>query len=322
MSVGILELITVVAVLVAMIVAAVVVGRRLPKKPPPSAPTLRREGLGARVRSLLGRPEVTEDDWRALEEALIRADAGTRAAGEVVTRVREAWEPGADPEEALAREISGMFEGDPPLDLPKGLAIVMVVGVNGTGKTTTIGKLAHHLKGRRSVAVAASDTFRAAAVEQLEAWAGRAGVEIVAQTRGADPGAVAFDAVEAAKARGHDALIVDTAGRIHTKKPLMEELRKVRRTIEKAAGKPPDEVLLVVDATTGQNGIAQAKTFLEAVEVTGIVLTKLDGAAKGGVVLAIREELGVPVKLVGKGEEIDDLEPFVPLAFAEELVRG
>ena len=323
MSSGVLTIIVLVLALLALVAIAFVAGRRLQSRPVPEGPAvLRRDGLGPRVRALLGRGDVTEDDWRQLEEALIRADTGTRAARELVTRVREAWEPGSDPEAALIQEVAGMFAGDPPLDLPKGLAIVMVVGVNGTGKTTTIGKLAHHLKGRHSVAVAASDTFRAAAVEQLQEWAERAGVAALAQGRGADPGAVAFDAVEAAKARGHDALIVDTAGRIHTKQPLMEELRKVRRTIEKAAAKPPDEVLLVVDATTGQNGISQAKSFLEAVEVTGIVLTKLDGAAKGGVVLAIREELGVPVKLVGTGEGIDDLEPFVPLTFAEELVRG
>jgi fused signal recognition particle receptor len=193
--------------------------------------------------------------------------------------------------------------------------------VNGTGKTTTIGKLAHHLRERgRKVGVANSDTFRAAAGEQLGAWAERAGADLVSQKRGSDPGAVAFDAVEAARARDHDVLIVDTAGRLHSRRPLMDELQKVGRVLEKVLGKPPDEVLLVMDATTGQNGIAQARTFTEAVGVTGIALTKMDGTAKGGVVLAIRQELGLPVKLVGTGEKIEDLEAFDPQRYAASLV--
>jgi fused signal recognition particle receptor len=196
----------------------------------------------------------------------------------------------------------------------------MVVGVNGTGKTTTIGKLAHVLTSEgRKVSLAASDTFRAAAGEQLEVWAGRAGAHLVAQTRGADPGAVAFDAVQAARARGSDVLIVDTAGRLHTRQPLMDELRKVKRVLEKAAGRV-EEVLLVLDATTGQNGISQARAFTEAVDVTGVVLTKMDGTARGGIVLAVREELGIPVKLVGTGEGISDLAPFDPASFARQLV--
>jgi fused signal recognition particle receptor len=196
----------------------------------------------------------------------------------------------------------------------------MVVGVNGTGKTTTIGKLAALLKKEgRSVSLAASDTFRAAAGEQLETWAERAGAHLVGQERGADPGAVAFDAYQAAKARGSDVLIVDTAGRLHTRQPLMEELKKVKRVLEKAAGKV-DEVLLVLDATTGQNGIAQARVFTDAVSVTGVVLAKMDGTARGGIVLAVREELGIPVKLVGTGEKLGDLAPFDPKAFARGLV--
>lgn len=214
-----------------------------------------------------------------------------------------------------------MFESDPPWAMPAGSpGIVMVVGVNGTGKTTTIGKLAHLLKqDGLSVSLAASDTFRAAAGEQLETWASRAGAHLVAQARGADPGAVAFDAFQAARARGSDVLIVDTAGRLHTRQPLMEELKKVKRVLEKAAGHV-DEVLLVLDATTGQNGIAQARAFTEAVEVTGVVLAKMDGTAKGGIVLAVREELGVPVKLVGTGEALGDLAPFDPREFARRLV--
>jgi fused signal recognition particle receptor len=200
----------------------------------------------------------------------------------------------------------------------------LVVGVNGTGKTTTIGKLAHRLKTEgRSVAVANSDTFRAAAGEQAEAWVQRAGADLVAaQQRGADPGAVVFDSVESARARGHDVLIVDTAGRLHSRQPLMDELAKVRRVLEKAAGRAPNEVLLVLDATTGQNGIAQAKGFTEAAGVTGIVLTKMDGTARGGIVLAVRGELGTPVMFVGTGEKLEDLQPFDPKSYAESLVRG
>ena len=304
--------------LVALIVAGFVVGRLMRDRPVPVPAHVER--LGGRVRSIL-RGKPSEEDWRALEQTLIEADTGTGAARELVTRVKEAWEPGADPVRLLRREVAAMFEGDPVLELPRDLAVVMVVGVNGTGKTTTIGKLAKWLADQdRRVAVAASDTFRAGAVEQLGTWAERAGADLVAQERGADPGAVAHDAVEAARARDRDVLIVDTAGRIHTRRPLMDELAKVRRVLERAAGRPPDEVLLVLDATTGQNGIAQARVFLEAVDVTGIVLTKMDGTAGGGMVLAIREELGLPVKLVGTGEKITDLERFQPRAFAASLV--
>jgi fused signal recognition particle receptor len=244
----------------------------------------------------------------------------------VVQRVRSAYQPPADPAEVLTTQIARTFDGDLAWSAdgssgaPEGPRIVIVVGVNGTGKTTTIGKLADLLRREgKSVTVANSDTFRAAAGEQLETWAKRAGAHLVAQGRGADPGAVAFDAVKAATARGSDVLIVDTAGRLHTRQPLMEELRKVKRVVEKAAGRV-DEVLLVLDATTGQNGIAQARAFTEAVEVTGVVLTKMDGTARGGIVLAVREELGVPVKLVGTGEGIGDLAPFDPVRFARGLV--
>ena len=217
-----------------------------------------------------------------------------------------------------------MFADDPVWRLPtRRLAIVLVVGINGTGKTTSIGKLARLLKEQgSSVAVANSDTFRAAAGEQLGVWAERAGADYVTQDRGADPGSVAFDAVKAATARGRDVLIVDTAGRLHSKQPLMDELAKVRRVIEKAAERPPDEVLLVLDASTGQNGIAQARAFTEAVGVTGAILTKMDGSAKGGIILAVREELGTPIRFVGTGEKLEDLEAFDPKAYAESLVRG
>ncbi|HEX9891201.1 MAG TPA: signal recognition particle-docking protein FtsY, partial [Actinomycetota bacterium] len=211
---------------------------------------------------------------------------------------------------------------DPELRLEGTPSVILVVGVNGTGKTTTIGKLAHRLVGQgRLVALAASDTFRAAAVPQLAEWAARAGADLVAQERGADPGAVAFDAYEAAKARGHDVLIVDTAGRLHSRKPLMDELVKVKRVLDKAAGHV-DEVLLVVDATTGQNGRAQAKAFAEAVSVTGLALVKMDGSARGGVALAIREELGLPVKLIGTGEGLADLQGFDPQGYARSLVQA
>jgi len=201
--------------------------------------------------------------------------------------------------------------------------VVLVVGVNGTGKTTTIGKLAAKLRASgRTVTLGAADTFRAAAEEQLEIWAGRAGADFVGSSRGADPAAVAFDAVAAAEARGRDVVIVDTAGRLHTQQNLMEELAKVRRVIARKLEGAPHEVLLVVDATTGQNGLQQARLFGSAVDVTGVVLTKLDGSAKGGVVLAIAHELGLPVKLVGVGESLDDLQPFDARDFARALVSG
>lgn len=281
-------------------------------------------GRGGRLRSLFrGRAVPTGEDWGRLEEALIQADVGPGAAAAIVRRVRERAQKGVDAEDLLVEEIAALFGEDRPLDLPEGeLSVVMVVGVNGSGKTTTIGKLAHLLASSgRTVSVAGSDTYRAAATEQLAVWAGRAGAHLVTQARGADPGAVAFDAVQAARARGADVLIVDTAGRLHTRKPLMDELRKVRRVLEKAAGSVR-EVLLTIDATTGQNGLNQARTFLEALDVTGVALTKMDGTARGGVMLSVREQLGVPVKLVGTGEGIEDLEPFRARAFAERLVRG
>ena len=318
-----LELVLIVA-LVALLVLAFLVGRRLRTAPIPE-PRRRRpgEGLGARFRSLVGRAP-SDEDWLALEEALVRSDAGRAASREIVTRVRERYDTGADPEALLVEEVVAMFAEDGAWEVPDGKpSILMVVGVNGTGKTTSIGKLANHLKKRgRSVAVANSDTFRAAAGEQLGVWAERAGADYVTQERGADPGAVAFDAVKAATARGKDVLIVDTAGRLHSKQPLMDELSKVRRVMEKAAERPPDEVFLVLDATTGQNGIAQAKAFTQAAGVTGVILTKMDGSARGGIVLAVREELGTPVRFVGTGEKLEDLEPFDPKTYADSLVRG
>ena len=212
--------------------------------------------------------------------------------------------------------------GDDRIDLRPDPTVILCVGVNGTGKTTTIGKLAWHLSQElgRSVVLAAGDTFRAAAVEQLGTWAERAGADFVRAAQGSDPGAVAYDAVDAARARGHDVVIIDTAGRLHTQSHLMEELSKVRRVIEKQLPGAPHETLLTIDATTGQNGLRQAMLFREAVEVSGIVLTKLDGTAKGGIALAIAQELGVPVKLIGIGEAIEDLRPFDPDDFAHALL--
>jgi fused signal recognition particle receptor len=295
--------------------------------PAPSAkPTSpgRADGLGARVRSIFAGAAPRDDDWHRLEEVLLRADVGPETTRRIVADVRERYEAGGDAVALLRDELVTLLEGDASLNLRDGdLAVVMVVGVNGSGKTTTIGKLAAWLSrdGHR-VGLANSDTYRAAAAEQLDVWAKRAGVPLVSQERGADPGAVAFDAVQAARARGSDVLIVDTAGRLHTATPLMDELRKVRRVLEKANGRAPDEVLLVLDATTGQNGIAQATAFTEAVDVTGVALTKFDGTAKGGVLLAVRERLGVPVKLVGVGERLDDLEAFDPRAFADRILEG
>jgi fused signal recognition particle receptor len=257
-------------------------------------------------------------DWERLEEALIAGDVGVRATAELVQRL-EARGGIAD----LPDEVAALFGEPPMLDLAHTPAVILVVGVNGTGKTTTIGKLAAKLSEHgRSVLVAAADTYRAAAEEQLEIWAERAGADFVGSERGGDPAAVAYDALEAATARGRDVVIVDTAGRLHTQTNLMEELAKVRRVIAGRLDGAPHETLLVVDATTGQNGLQQARLFGEAVGVTGVVLTKLDGSAKGGVAIPIVYELGLPVKLVGVGEGIDDLRPFDPADYARALVSG
>lgn len=263
-----------------------------------------------------------EESWERLEEALIAADVGVPATAEIVRRL-EARGGLTALEEPLAEEIAALLGEPGTLDLSARPSVVLVVGVNGTGKTTTIGKLAATLAAHgRSVLLAAADTFRAAAEEQLEIWAERAGADFVGSPRGGDPAAVAFDAIEAASSRGRDVVIVDTAGRLHTQANLMEELAKVRRVIAGRLEGAPHETLLVVDATTGQNGLQQARRFGEAVEVSGVVLTKLDGSAKGGVAVAIAHELGLPVTLVGVGEGLDDLRPFDPDDFAGALVSG
>ena len=260
-----------------------------------------------------------DEAWERLEEALIAADVGVPTTAELVQRLeaREVGELGA----ALSEEAANLLGGPPRLDLSARPTVILVVGVNGTGKTTTIGKLAQKLREHdHSVLLAAADTFRAAAEEQLEIWAGRAGADFVGSERGGDPAAVAFDAIEAATARGRDVVIVDTAGRLHTQTNLMEELAKVRRVIERRLPGAPHETLLVVDATTGQNGLQQARLFGESVDVSGVALTKLDGSAKGGVALAIAHELGLPVKLVGVGEGLDDLRPFDARDYATALL--
>jgi fused signal recognition particle receptor len=287
-----------------------------------SGGVFRKEGLGAKLKELFHRG-AGEDTWTEMENLLLRADLGPRASADLVARVRQAYTHGDDPARLVRAEVLEVLGPDEPLHLDgHGLSVVLVVGVNGSGKTTTIGKLAKRLTHEgKQVSMAASDTFRAAAGEQLDVWAKRSGAHIVAQERGADPGAVAFDAVKAAAARHADVLLVDTAGRLHTKAPLMDELAKVKRVIEKA-GSEVEETLLVLDAQTGQNGIAQARAFTDAVGVTGVVLTKTDGSAKGGVVLAVREELGVPLRFVGVGEGADDLRPFDAGAFADRLLSS
>jgi fused signal recognition particle receptor len=261
-----------------------------------------------------------DEAWERLEEALIAADVGVPTTAELVSRL-EARPDLGELGEALAQEAAELLGEPGRLELDGPPSVILVVGVNGTGKTTTIGKLASRLSEHgHSVLLAAADTFRAAAEEQLEIWADRAGADFVGSERGGDPAAVAYDAIEAATARGRDVVIVDTAGRLHTQTNLMEELAKVRRVIERRLEGAPHETLLVIDATTGQNGLQQARLFREAVDVSGVALTKLDGSAKGGVALAIAHELGLPVKLVGVGERIEDLRPFDPQDFARALL--
>jgi fused signal recognition particle receptor len=272
---------------------------------------------------------IDEETWERLEEALILADAGAPTTAAVVERLEHEVEAGTVPADGVAvrdRLIEILAEvaagGRAPIDLSADPAVLMMVGVNGTGKTTTIGKIAWHLSKEMglSVVLAAGDTYRAAASEQLAEWARRAGADLVRGEEGADPGAVAFDAISAAQARGADVVIVDTAGRLHTQDNLMEELAKVRRVIAKQIPDAPHETLISIDATTGQNGLRQAKVFSEAVDVDGVVLTKLDGTAKGGIALAIAADLGIPVKLIGVGETLEDLRPFDPREFARALL--
>ncbi len=287
-----------------------------------------REALGAEIQATLLEGDVDEETWERLEEALIMADVGASTTARVVGEL-EQEAAGGDlvGGEALSRRLEEMLAaiartGDDRIDLRATPTVIMAVGVNGTGKTTTIGKLAWHLQRELGlkVVLGAADTFRAAAVEQLKGWADRAGCEIVTGREGSDPGAVAFEAIKQGRERGADVVIIDTAGRLHTQDDLMAELSKVRRVIAKQIEDAPHETLLTVDATTGQNGLRQAKLFSEAVPVDGIVLTKLDGTAKGGIALAIAGELGIPVKLIGIGEALEDLRPFDADDYARALL--
>ncbi len=285
-----------------------------------------RDSLMQSVNSVLhGFTRIDDELFEELEEILVMGDVGTATASHICERLRqEVKEQGiTDPmqvRELMRQIVAEMLDGGQELHIGTRPSVVLVIGVNGVGKTTTIGKLAARLKadGKR-VILGAADTFRAAAIEQLEIWADRAGVDIVKHAQGADPAAVVFDTVAAAKARGADVVICDTAGRLHNKKNLMDELAKITRVIDRELPDADKEILLVVDATTGQNAVNQARQFKEAAGITGIVLTKLDGTARGGVVLAIREDLQVPVKFVGVGEGVDDLQPFDPAAFAAGL---
>ena len=287
-----------------------------------------REGFVSSVQTLFRlHKRIDEKFWEELEEILITADVGVQTSLKIIDAMRAVVKERGltEPEqltEVLKAELASMLasSGGGLLAAPSGPTVVMVVGVNGAGKTTTIGKLSWQLKNAgQKVVLGAADTFRAAAIDQLAVWAERTGVELVRHAEGSDPAAVAFDTLAAGKAREADLVIVDTAGRLHSKANLMEELKKVRRVMQRQIPDAPHEVLLVLDATNGQNALAQARTFGAAVDVTGIVLAKLDGTAKGGIVLAIADELKIPVKFIGVGESVEDLRPFDPAAFLDAL---
>ena len=294
-----------------------------------SAVTRTRENLSERIEDVVSfGKEIDRDTLDDLEATLIGADLGTTTTREVLAKLREKADRKqignvAELKRLLKEELLAILNAanTPPVEREEGMAeVVLVVGVNGTGKTTTIGKLAQLLRSEgKTVLLCAGDTFRAAAIEQLEIWGQRTGTEVVRTKSGGDPSAVLFDALQAANARHIDCVIVDTAGRLHTKTNLMQELEKIRRTAQRIIPGAPHEVLLVIDATTGQNGLQQAKLFTDAAAVTGVVLTKLDGTAKGGVVVAIARELGLPVRYVGVGEKAADLLPFDPKEFVDSL---
>jgi fused signal recognition particle receptor len=313
--------------------------------PPDEAEPERRRGVFRRLRESLSKSrqalaeeisasvfeKIDDETWELLEEALILADVGAPTTAAVVEKLEHEVDSGAVPAEGEAirdRLIEMLAEvastARAKIDLSAQPAVLMMVGVNGTGKTTTIGKIAWHLSKEfgLSVVMGAGDTYRAAAAEQLAEWANRAGAELVRGQSGADPGSVAYDAISAGVARDADVVIIDTAGRLHTQDNLMEELAKVRRVIAKLIPEAPHETLISIDATTGQNGLRQAKVFSEAVQVDGVVITKLDGTAKGGIALAIAAELGIPVKLIGVGEKLEDLRPFDPAEYAAALLSA
>lgn len=316
-------LIVATAVIVVLLAIGFVVVRRRPGSdavattPPAGEP--KREGLGTALRRALG-SNLDAGTWDSIEEALLAADVGVTASSEIVEKVRQ-----SKPEDvqvarssiksALERELAGK---DRSLHLDGAPAVMLVVGVNGTGKTTTIAKLAKRMQDEgKTVTLGAADTFRAAAAEQLKTWGDRLGTQVVRGQEGGDPASVAYDAIDSARAKAVDVVIIDTAGRLHGKKNLMSELQKIHRV---AGGDGIDEVLLVLDATAGQNGLTQVAEFSNAVPITGIVLTKLDGTARGGIVIAVERSLGVPVKFVGIGEGLDDLKPFEPDSFIDSLL--
>ncbi|NWF76640.1 MAG: signal recognition particle-docking protein FtsY [Nitrospirae bacterium] len=288
--------------------------------------TKTRKTLVEKVEAILTGRKIDEKTLEELEEALIAADVGIKATSEIISSIREKSKKGEandliSVKDLMKQEMITILDHPQPISVNRSKPfIILAIGVNGVGKTTTIGKLASRFRRQGlSVLLAAGDTFRAAGIEQLEIWAKRAETQLVKHQKGSDPSAVVFDAVAAAKSRNIDVVIIDTAGRLHTKINLMEELKKIKRTIEKALPDAPQEILLVIDATTGQNALQQAKLFNEAIGVTGIALTKLDGTAKGGIIFAIKKELGIPVKLIGVGEGIDDLRDFEPREFVDAL---
>ncbi|HOJ80267.1 MAG TPA: signal recognition particle-docking protein FtsY [Clostridiales bacterium] len=286
-----------------------------------------RKGITEKIdQVLVSFGKVDEELFEELEEVLVSADLGVETAMKIMDDTREKVKERKITDPLKIKEliketlVEILGEETQKLDIEPSPAVIMVIGVNGVGKTTSIGKIAYALKNQgKKVMLAAADTFRAAAIDQLEIWADRVGVDIIRQQEGSDPAAVVYDAIQAAKARKADVLICDTAGRLHTKKNLMEELRKVSRIIDREMPGARRENLLVLDATTGQNAVSQARTFSEVTDISGIVLTKLDGTAKGGIVIAIRSELGLPVKLIGVGEQMDDLQPFNAKEFVEAL---
>lgn len=287
-----------------------------------------RENVFGQIKDILPtKGKIDDSILEEIEEILVMGDVGIKTVQQIIEDLRKKAQKKKEYTqeeflELLKQELINQLEDvNEVTQFPHKPHVILVVGVNGTGKTTTIGKLAYRYKSRGlDVLLGAADTFRAAAIEQLEIWADRVGVEMVKQQEGSDPAAVAFDTVQAAVSRGKDVVIIDTAGRLHTKTNLMEELTKIKRVIQKVIPDAPHEVLLVLDATTGQNAVIQARQFMEKVDVTGLILTKLDGTAKGGVVLAIQKELGIPVKYVGLGEQLDNLEPFNKQAFVEGLL--
>lgn len=285
-----------------------------------------KDAVFGKVRDLfISMRKVDEDLLDELEEILITADIGVETTEKIISRLRRRIQEDKITESdaayaALKEIIADMIQDGEPLKLGTKPSVILVIGVNGVGKTTSIAKIANYLKGEnKKVLLAAADTFRAAAIDQLQIWADRIGVELIKHNEGSDPAAVVFDAISAAKARDTDALIIDTAGRLHNKKNLMDELSKINRVIDRELPGADRETLLVLDATTGQNAVIQAKEFMKTADITGLILTKLDGTAKGGIVISVKDELGIPVKFVGVGEHKDDMQPFVASQFIEAL---